>query len=300
MRLVDLKVGFIGCVATSEFLLKRVAQEEGVEVVGVITRRQSLINSDFVSLESAALSINAPVLFADGVSQEEQGEWLKARNPDVVFCFGWSYLLKSPLLVAAPRGVVGFHPTALPANRGRHPLIWALVLGLEKTASSFFFMDEGADSGPIVSQRPVPIHLDDDASTLMGRVTQVALQQISDLCRQFRRGDVPIYAQDDAAANVWRKRHPVDGRIDWRMSGEAIRNLVRGLTRPYVGAHVEGPMGEFKVWKMRLSSMEGGHNIEPGKVLGVRGKDVIVKCGDGAVVLEDHEFAPLPSAGDYL
>jgi len=38
----------------------------------------------------------------------------------------------------APLGVVGFHPAALPANRGRHPLIWALFLGLKKTASTFF------------------------------------------------------------------------------------------------------------------------------------------------------------------
>jgi len=49
-------------------------------------------------------------------------------------------------------GVIDFHPAALPANRGRHPIIWALVLGLQETASTFFFMDEGADSGDIISQ----------------------------------------------------------------------------------------------------------------------------------------------------
>ena len=30
-------------------------------------------------------------------------------------------------------GVIGYHPAELPKNRGRHPLIWALVLGLKKT-----------------------------------------------------------------------------------------------------------------------------------------------------------------------
>ena len=48
--------------------------------------------------------------------------------------------------------VIGFHLAAMPANRGRHPIIWALVLGLQETASTFFFMDEGADSGDIISQ----------------------------------------------------------------------------------------------------------------------------------------------------
>ena len=30
-------------------------------------------------------------------------------------------------------GVVGFHPALLPNNRGRHPLIWAKALGLDKS-----------------------------------------------------------------------------------------------------------------------------------------------------------------------
>ena len=36
-------------------------------------------------------------------------------------------------------GVLGFHPSELPKNRGRHPLIWALALGLKKSASTFFY-----------------------------------------------------------------------------------------------------------------------------------------------------------------
>jgi methionyl-tRNA formyltransferase len=63
------------------------------------------------------------------------------------FCLGWSNLLKAEILKAAPLGVIGFHPAALPANRGRHPLIWALGLGLDETATTFFFMDKGADRG---------------------------------------------------------------------------------------------------------------------------------------------------------
>ena len=77
-------------------------------------------------------------------------------------------------------GIVGYHPAALPSNRGRHPLIWALVLGLTETASTFFFMDEGADSGDILDQRPVSILPSDDAKSLYERISQVAISQIRD------------------------------------------------------------------------------------------------------------------------
>jgi methionyl-tRNA formyltransferase len=42
-------------------------------------------------------------------------EWVTDKRPDVIFCFGWSKLLRHQLLNLAPMGVVGFHPTALPA-----------------------------------------------------------------------------------------------------------------------------------------------------------------------------------------
>ena len=69
-----------------------------------------------------------------------------------------------------PRGVIGYHPAALPANRGRHPIIWALVLGLSEIASTFFRMDTGADTGPIIDQEPVPIDDDDDAGFTTERI----------------------------------------------------------------------------------------------------------------------------------
>ena len=41
-------------------------------------------------------------------------------------------------------------------------------------------------------------------------------------------------------------------------------------------------------------------NAEPGKVLFVKDREVVVKCGEGAVRLIDHEFDSLPVVGDYL
>ena len=59
-------------------------------------------------------------------------------RPDIIFCFGWSRLIKEELLKIPKKGVVGYHPAMLPKNRGRHPLIWALALGIKTTGSTFF------------------------------------------------------------------------------------------------------------------------------------------------------------------
>jgi methionyl-tRNA formyltransferase len=228
-----------------------------------------------------------------------QADWLRQFNPDVIFCIGWSRLLGDLVLKAAPHGVIGFHPAALPANRGRHPLIWALALGLPETASTFFLMDSSADSGPLLSQLTIQIDREDDAASLYAKVLALLPSQVETIVRGLSDGSLVPEPQDASRATSWRKRSAADGRIDWRMEPYAVRNLVRALARPYPGAHFIHQAHEIKVWRCS-ELIEGSPNDEPGKVLRVEGRNITVRCGLGAVRLIDHELFTLPTVGDYL
>lgn len=83
-------------------------------------------------------------------------------------------------------GVIGFHPAALPNNRGRHPIIWALALGLNETASTFFKMDEGADTGDIVSQVKIPICESDYAADLYENIMCAAKNRYWNLQKTWK------------------------------------------------------------------------------------------------------------------
>jgi methionyl-tRNA formyltransferase len=296
-----MRVGFIGSVELSEKLLLSAAAVDAVDIVGVVTKLSGPENTDFCSLGSAAEKIGADVFFANNEDQRSQiHDWLDARQPDVIYCFGWNHLLPHDLLSLPELGVIGFHPTALPANRGRHPIIWALVLGLTETASTFFFMNAGADSGPILDQKKININDKDDARTLYDRIRDTAVQQVvtfsdSDFLRDFTRVE-----QDHTQATTWRKRSIIDGKIDWRMPAIGICNLVRALTHPYPGAHAFYNEGEFLIWRLQSNPECGQKNAEPGKVLAVTGKTITVACGDGTVDLLAHTLDPLPSTGSYI
>lgn len=265
----------------------------------MVTRAKSGVNADLRNLTPLADRHGIPVVIADGLDEAALVGWLQERRPDVVFCLGWSRILGPEVLAVPPRGVVGYHPAALPANRGRHPIVWALALGLERTGSTFFLMDEGPDSGPLVSQRSVAIAYEDDASTLYRKLVSVASEQIDDVADRLALDRLEATPQDHSQANYWRKRDHEDGRIDWRMSSRSIYNLVRALTRPYVGAHARIGEDDVKVWRV-TELEEGPANIEPGKVLAVEARQVTVRCGAGAVRLEQHELAELPTVGSYL
>ncbi|MDR1032272.1 MAG: hypothetical protein LBL30_04100 [Holosporales bacterium] len=132
-----MRIVFIGTVEFSARMLAKLIAIEA-EVVGVVTKERSRVNSDFCDLIPLCNKANIPYRFAIDVNAKETVDWIKSLNPDVIFCFGWSSLIKQELLNLTEIGVIGFHPTNLPQNRGRHPLIWTLALGLSETASTFF------------------------------------------------------------------------------------------------------------------------------------------------------------------
>ncbi|CAE79552.1 formyltransferase family protein [Bdellovibrio bacteriovorus] len=295
-----MKIAFIGCVDFSEAMLRTVLNVPKAEVCCIITRKASSFNSDFRDLTPIAEERKIPVFHATGNMQSSMESFLQEHSPDVIFCFGWSYLLQPAILNLSRLGVVGFHPAELPENRGRHPIIWALALGLKQTASTFFWMDDGADSGDILSQQPIQISDDDDAASLYHKVIETAQNQVAVFVTDLLVGRVIRLPQDATRATYWRKRGKSDGRIDFRMSSSGIHNLVRALARPYVGAHVEKDGQDYKVWKTRLSSVVFPVNIEPGKVVAVNGSVLTIKTSDSAIDILEHEFTNLPTIGEYL
>ncbi|MCM1217006.1 MAG: methionyl-tRNA formyltransferase [Lachnospiraceae bacterium] len=296
-----MKAIFIGCVESSEIFL-RTLLENNADIVGVITKRESKFNSDFVNLSDTAEQNNIPYLYVENINDRQTYKFIKELHADIGFCLGWSQLLKKELLDLFPKGIIGFHPAALPKNRGRHPLIWALALGLNETASTFFILEEGADTGKIVSQERVPILYEDNARILYDRVMDIAKAQLKELWNDICGNNVHILADKGQKGNTWRKRCRDDGKIDWRMSSVNVYNLVRALSEPYVGAHFEYEGCEYKVWEVKeLEDNTLYKNIEPGKVLKVSdNKHFVVKTGNGLIELIRYDEKFVPQAGMYL
>ena len=293
-----MRIVFIGAVEFSLRALECLVALDA-EIVGVCTLQESKFNADHVDLSSFSDAHRIPSIYVDDINSIETLNWIEGKSPDVIFCFGWSRLIKQDLLKLAPLGIVGFHPAALPANRGRHPIIWALVLGLKKTASTFFFMDAGADSGDILSQQEILITEQDDARTLYDKIIQTALTQIAEFLPLLANGSFQRIKQNEQLANVWRKRSGADGKIDWRMSAQTIHNLVRGLTTPYVGAHFLVDGKEIKVWKTAVV-LDIPNNIEAGKVLLQTNSKLVVKCGVDAISLLVTQPEFKANVGSYL
>lgn len=293
-----MKILFIGTVEFSFNALEKIITLGG-EVVGVVTKKKSNFNSDFIDLTPLCIKNNIDYNYVEDINLSDSVNWIKNKNPDIIFCFGWSSLIQNELLDLPPKGIIGYHPALLPCNRGRHPIIWALFLGLSKTGSTFFFMDKGADSGDILSQKEIVITKNDDAGTLYNKISNIAIKQIEEFLPQLQLNSYPKIKQNDKEANYWRKRTQKDGIVDFRMSSFSIYNLVRALTKPYIGASIFYDNHEIKIWKVQEESINLD-NIECGKILEVDNNTILVKCYRGAIRIVEHSFEKLPQKGEYL
>lgn len=294
-----MRILLIGTVEFSEKAL-RFLQSVGANLVGVITMPETGLNADYADLKKTADELILPCLITKAINSEASITWIKERKADIIFCFGWSRLLGPDVLSLTPKGVIGFHPTLLPANRGRHPLIWAKVLGLKASGCTFFQMDAGADTGPILAQAQFDIKEEDDARSLYTKMTECALKLLDNLLHILERDALRPQMQDAQTGNTWRKRSMPDGYLDFRMHTKTLLNVVRALTKPYVGAHVIWNQEVVPIWKAEQGPVEVAPNLEPGKILKVVDDQILVKTADTSIWLTQHDFKELPVAGNYF
>lgn len=292
-----LRCAFVGSVAFSARCLEALYEIPEADIVAVLAPSAAPANSDFIDLGSVTARHGRQIRRIKRIAEE--AEFLNGLALDVLFVFGLSQILPSSVLRAPRMGCIGSHPALLPQNRGRHPLIWTLANGLSRGGLSLLWLDEGVDTGDIWMQRQFDISLDDDAGSLYERIGSLAVEMLRVGVPELARGSIVRTPQDHARANVWRKRDPEDGRIDWRMSSRRIHNLVRALRPPYPGAECIIDRIAVKVWRTRIYEDSVDPRFEPGRVLQAA-PSVIIKTGDGALEIVEWDLGIAPPEGGYL
>ncbi len=232
------------------------------------------------------------------INSRETRAILQRWQPDVLFVVGLSQIVGPDVLALPKRGCVGFHPTHLPAGRGRAPLAW-LTLDRTSGAATFFQMDDGADTGPIFVQESFDVGPDDYASDVERAQLQALRRALDRWLPQLNAGAWKATPQDDTRASRNARRGPEDGLIDWQQPATEIHKLVRAASHPHPGAYTY--VGDVKVivWRAELAE-----KVTP-PIRGVVGRIVdedatrglLVQTGQGLLWLSQVELNSASSTG---
>lgn len=133
----------------------------------------------------------------DFQTQQEYEEYmtktLKTYNVDLVLLAGFMKVL-SPIFIAEFKNrIMNIHPALIPAFCGMgfygsrvHKAV--LDYGVKVTGATVHFVDEGADTGPIILQEVVPVLDDDTIDSLAARVLEVEHKIFPEAVRLFSEG----------------------------------------------------------------------------------------------------------------
>lgn len=138
-------------------------------------------------------------------------------------------------------------------------------------------MEEGLDTGPVLSSAETPIEFDDTTSTLHDRLAALGAQLMRDTLTRLERGEVTETPQPGEGVTYAHKITPAEARIDWTKPAREVDFQIRGLS-PTPGAWFELDGARVKALQSRLGQGAGA----PGEVLD---DQLLVACGDGAVRL---------------
>lgn len=79
------------------------------------------------------------------------GEWVP-DGVDVLLCAHAHVFVTAEARAKTRFGALGYHPSLLPRHRGRDAVRWAIHMGDPITGGTAYWLDDGADTGPIAAQ----------------------------------------------------------------------------------------------------------------------------------------------------
>jgi phosphoribosylglycinamide formyltransferase-1 len=97
-------------------------------------------------------------------------ERLRGAAVDWVCLAGYMRLLSAEFVEAFPERILNIHPALLPSFPGLHGQKQAFDYGVKVSGCTVHLVDLELDNGPIVVQRVVEVHEDDDADRLAERI----------------------------------------------------------------------------------------------------------------------------------
>ncbi|WP_413776142.1 formyltransferase family protein [Pseudomonas sp. B21-056] len=140
-----MRVVIIGQKWLAAELLKR-CLAEGHQVVTAISPAIGA-DGEYDRLYAVAQQRGVPAICVQGCLHADQ-----VPACDVILTAHAHIYIDEGVRAKAKHGALGYHPSLLPRHRGRDAVHWAVHMREPVTGGTVYWLDDGADTGPILAQ----------------------------------------------------------------------------------------------------------------------------------------------------
>jgi len=219
-----------------------------------------------------------------GKYPEEAGaavDALAALAPDVMVVAAYGLILPAEVLALPRLGCINIHASLLPRWRGAAPIHRAIEAGDAETGITLMQMDEGLDTGAMISRESTAIEATDTTGSLHDRLAALGGRMVVDSLARLARGEALAATPQPADGVTYAEKiGKEEARLDLRRSAAALARQVRAFN-PFPGATVQIGDTVIKCWQAQAEAAPGG--AAPGTVLAADAAGVLIACGEGAL-----------------
>lgn len=240
-------------------------------------------------VKEVALAHNIPVLQPVRIKGDEEFlSHIQSLNPDIIIVVAFGQILPESILNIPKYGCINIHGSLLPKYRGAAPIQWSILNEEPVTGVTIMYMDKGMDTGDMLLKKEMVIESTDTYETLHDKMKIVGANTLKEAWSMIINGGHEREKQNDDEATYAPMIDKSLGEIHWDKTTSHIDAKVRGLN-PWPGGYTYYQGNVMKVWQA-TSVADEGTDEKPGTILTVNKDGVLVKTGDGCLLIQELQM----------
>lgn len=176
---------------------------------------------------------------------------LASLDADAMIVAAYGLILPKPVLSIPRLGCLNIHASILPRWRGAAPIQRAILAGDNVSGITIMQMNEGLDTGDILSVFQCPIETCDTGGILHDRLAQLGAKAIITTLADLNDGKITPQPQDDTQATYASKLSKKEANIDWNTSAREIHDKIRGFN-PWPVAQTLHEGKTIRLWQSSI------------------------------------------------
>jgi methionyl-tRNA formyltransferase len=212
-------------------------------------------------------------------------EWEQIAS-GVVIMAGYKPIVPAEVILGCR--ILNIHYSLLPAYRGVHSTVWAMINGEPEVGLTLHEADALVDNGPVIWQERVRV-LDHTSWELMLQMDSIAENGIAKALSEYLTGARIPYEQDFGAATFVGRRNKEDCRVSWAWDAVYFSRVLKALVPPYPRAFFSYEGTEYDIVDAEV--VHRYYTEIPGRIVYRDHESVWIKLVDGLLRLRLVEAA---------
>ncbi len=230
---------------------------------------------------------------------EELIDRIREIAPEMIVVAAFGQILPKCILDIPRLGCINVHGSLLPDLRGASPMQAAVLRGLDESGVTIMRMDEGIDTGDMISKMRSDIRGMDYLEVAHILATDGARLLIETLPR-IADGTATYEKQDEALATHTTIINKEDGATDFDEPADLIERKIRAYIEwPTCYSYLDGLQIKFFKAEPLMDIEPTG---EPGTIAEIEKNSYLVNCGLGQIRIFEQQLQGKKrmSAGDFM